>query len=834
MKNPFEHISPRTIRAVYLLFAASVLFVTGVNFTDVMIRRVISNDQCAWEPALGRDSLFVITKIVPGGVTDRAGIEDGDILLRIDGKTYSGAREAMSHINRHSAGSKAVYTIERDERRFDVEVEILKVFNIDFLAQFCLGLGFLLVGLFVVMARPQGRVQRKFGRYGILAMLFFGTTTIYPAEGGWQSAVVFFGMLVGRIFAPPQFVSFFFHFPVRKNIAGKKSVVVLLYILSVATTAILPLVFEKVFPQWTIIIAIVFQWTMFISGLGFFTHSYFREVEIDRRSQLRPILVSTIIGVAAFIYTTIIATTYPLAIFIQPELLIPSVLLAFMPPAFGYAIIRYRLMDVVLIVKRSLIYAAVTATIAAFYFLFVFGVGNVIGVIFDAQDNTLLTLIAFVLIAFLFDPIKQRVQSAIDKVFYQERTNYQKALLEFSRELPMNIDLERILELMVHRISTTMHVERVAVALCSDASGCSVATKNIPTNCCEFDNSHYGLISLLRRQRVPQSFALVEDEFNSLRISNEDKERIRISGIVLSIPMFLKEELIGTINVGPKMSGKVYSQDDIDLLSTVASQAAIAIENARLHLAEIEKQKIEEEIAIAHRIQEGLLPKSMPALKGLDITGISLPARSVGGDYFDFIPLPNDRLFVVVADVSGKGMPAALYMSKVQGMIQLAAQMYQSPHEILSHVNRLIYDGIERNSFITMILALFDIPGKEIRLCRAGHVLPLIGNGSGMQFIESKGIGLGLEKGPLFDSKLEEIRLPLTEGSKFVFYSDGLTEMMNAAREEYGEKRLIDVVSQRDNLGAHELQSTILRSVASFRNGIEPHDDLTLVVMKYA
>jgi len=152
---------------------------------------------------------------------------------------------------------------------------------------------------------------------------------------------------------------------------------------------------------------------------------------------------------------------------------------------------------------------------------------------------------------------------------------------------------------------------------------------------------------------------------------------------------------------------------------------------------------------------------------------------SVGGDYFDYIQLGPKKLLVVVADVSGKGMSAALYMSKIQGMVQLAAHMYKTPKEMLIQINRRIFDGIERKSFITMILAMFDLQKNEVRICRAGHNKALIGVNGKLQFLNGHGIGLGLERGKIFEKELQEIRKPLTHDGIFVFYSDGLTEAMD-------------------------------------------------------
>ncbi|HTP12050.1 MAG TPA: SpoIIE family protein phosphatase, partial [Bacteroidota bacterium] len=247
---------------------------------------------------------------------------------------------------------------------------------------------------------------------------------------------------------------------------------------------------------------------------------------------------------------------------------------------------------------------------------------------------------------------------------------------------------------------------------------------------------------------------------------------------------------------------------------------------------ELEKEKFEEELSLARRIQQGLLPKENPSVPGLDVAGISIPALTVGGDYFDFIQIDDSKLLVVIADVSGKGMSAALYMSKVQGMVQLAAHMYPSPKEMLKNVNRRIFEGIERRSFITMILALFDTKKKKVRICRAGHNKALIGLNGHLKFLKGGGIGLGLEKGPLFDNELEEVVLPLKPESIFFFYTDGLTEAMNRHGKEFGEETVSDLVKEKRSLASAELQQVVVTAAEEFRGEAEQNDDLTVVVVK--
>jgi serine phosphatase RsbU (regulator of sigma subunit) len=504
-----------------------------------------------------------------------------------------------------------------------------------------------------------------------------------------------------------------------------------------------------------------------------------------------------------------------------------------MPLAFGYSIFKYRLMDIDLIIKRSLIYGFITAVLAAIYFIIVFGVGNLLSYYLKQEDSRLMNIIAFISIALVFDPIKRRTQTWIDKSFYQERYNYQRALLEFSQELPRQMNLEEIVNSMINRISGTMHVEKIAIVLCDEIEGCYSSSKNIPQQYSEFIKEKNGLIAHLQETRAALSLGLLDEEPNAFQFIQSDREKIIKAGVILSVPMFIQDRMVGMINVGQKMSGKIYSQEDIDLLSTVASQAAIAIENARLHKSEIEKHKIEEQLEIARKIQQSLLPKSSPEFERLDISGVSIPALTVGGDYFDYIQLGPKKLLVVIADVSGKGMSAALYMSKIQGMIQLASQMYETPRDMLIHVNRTLYDGIERNSFITMVLALFDMEKDEVRICRAGHNKVIIGLDTHFQHLSSQGIGLGLERGPIFEKSLEEIGQKLQAGTTLFFYSDGLSEAMNEQKEQFGEDTICNFIKANKNLTAEELQKTLVNVVKQFQGTAEQHDDITIVVVKY-
>jgi sigma-B regulation protein RsbU (phosphoserine phosphatase) len=389
------------------------------------------------------------------------------------------------------------------------------------------------------------------------------------------------------------------------------------------------------------------------------------------------------------------------------------------------------------------------------------------------------------------------------------------------------------MESVTASILNRMHVKGVAVCLYDETGrNCTtVLQRGISGWKLDFPKTERSLVELLEHTRSPQVLYNLRYD-RELNLSDEDKERIIEAGIVLAVPMFTRDRLIGILHLAPKESEKPYSEEDIDLLQTVANQAAIAIENARLHKAEIEKQKIEEELTMARRIQQGLLPKESPKMLGLDIAGTSIPATTVGGDYYDFIKLDDQRLLVVVGDVSGKGMSAALYMSKIQGMIQFASRVYHSPKDILVEVNRRIYDGIERKSFITMIIALFDLSTRKVTICRAGHNPALVASNGQVSFLKLRGIGLGLEPGMIFGHELEMFDEELEPGKLFLFYSDGLTEAMNEKREEFGEGRILDSIRDYHTVSADILQHKVIDALVSFRGDAEQNDDITVVVVK--
>jgi serine phosphatase RsbU (regulator of sigma subunit) len=250
-----------------------------------------------------------------------------------------------------------------------------------------------------------------------------------------------------------------------------------------------------------------------------------------------------------------------------------------------------------------------------------------------------------------------------------------------------------------------------------------------------------------------------------------------------------------------------------------------------------EKERLEEELRVARAIQMSLLPKDRVSVPGLSISALCLPANEVGGDYYDFIPLDEGRLAILIADVSGKGTSAALYMAELKGVALSLSRIYDSPRQVLIEANKILAANLDSRSFITMVYAVIDVKQKRMTYARAGHnpILRLSGDGAGpcrAQVLAPDGMGLALDRGSRFEKILEEESILLLQGDLFLFFTDGVTEAMNDRSELFGDDRLRGIMEENADLPTEELREKMVDEVFSFAGGAVQHDDMTMVLVK--
>jgi phosphoserine phosphatase RsbU/P len=281
----------------------------------------------------------------------------------------------------------------------------------------------------------------------------------------------------------------------------------------------------------------------------------------------------------------------------------------------------------------------------------------------------------------------------------------------------------------------------------------------------------------------------------------------------------------------------VHANDQLGELAGSFNEMTGSIEGLLQTAAE--KKRLEEELRIARAIQMSLLPRGPLDVPGLGITALCVPAREVGGDYYDFFRLPGNRLGILIADVSGKGTSAALYMAELKGLVLALSQRYDSPRELLIEVNRIISEHLDSRSFITAAYAVLDLERGTMRFCRAGHT-PLIfftgaGTAPAAQVLTPSGMVLGLRiegAEERFPELLEEISIELAQGDIVVLYTDGITEAMNLESDLFGEGRLSRLVEEHGHLDSGELRERIMREVESFVGAANQHDDMTMILVK--
>ena len=250
--------------------------------------------------------------------------------------------------------------------------------------------------------------------------------------------------------------------------------------------------------------------------------------------------------------------------------------------------------------------------------------------------------------------------------------------------------------------------------------------------------------------------------------------------------------------------------------------------------SELERERLSNELEIAHQVQMKLLPKTVPEIGGYSFAALCEPAKEVGGDYYDFINLGKDKTGIVIGDVAGKGLPAAIYMTLTKGIFHSYSEGNFSPKDVLIKINKLIYQIIESGSFITMFYGIIDHKKNEFVFARAGHEAAIFFNSESdeIQSLRPTGLGLGLEDGTLFANKIEEHKIKLKAGDTIMFYTDGVTDANNRLNEEYGLNRLCEFIKENRKNDSIALLENIHQDVKNFSQGVNQFDDITGIIVK--
>jgi sigma-B regulation protein RsbU (phosphoserine phosphatase) len=329
-----------------------------------------------------------------------------------------------------------------------------------------------------------------------------------------------------------------------------------------------------------------------------------------------------------------------------------------------------------------------------------------------------------------------------------------------------------------------------------------------------------------------QRAEIIEDLRKDSRLKNGSSFQNHVTALIG--PLSFGPKKLGVLAVTSPKGARVYKANDFEVFKSIVEQSAFALANVMAHQAASEKKQIEAELRAASDIQRILLPDHNPVLEGYSIAGRNIPAKVLSGDYYDYIPLTEGRLGIVIADVSGKGTAAAIITAMCRSILRSNAASSHSPAAVLSAVNRQLAPDIREDMFISMIYMVFEPASDTITLARAGHTLPLLWRSvSGkVDSLHSGGLAVGIDKGDVFERVTKDLTFQMQPGDCLLIYTDGINEALDAKGLEFGEERIHTALATLAPQGAPEIVDGIIADVDKFLGGKRCHDDITLIALQ--
>lgn len=408
----------------------------------------------------------------------------------------------------------------------------------------------------------------------------------------------------------------------------------------------------------------------------------------------------------------------------------------------------------------------------------------------------------------------QQVNRKLDRKIQELNT-----LFEVGKELGALLDPDKVVRLLVLSLLGQVGINRYLICL-KEGSDMKVVASRI--------DGHAPQSELLVQLATVKAPVRVSDIV--LRRATDPREALVGMGLRVLVPMQLQGETKGIIFLGEKLNREEFSEADLEFLVSLANIAIIALENARLFLEAIEKQKMEDELLIAREIQKGLLPSVIPNIPGFQVAAANISSKQVGGDYYDVLRVGDARHVIAIGDVSGKGTPAALLMANLQATIRALVPLDLTLGELTGRVNDLMCENTGGNKFVTFFWGFIDHNAMTLTYVNAGHNYPYLLHEDGtIERLETGGMILGVIR---TIAHYEEATIPLRAGDMIVLFTDGVSEAMSKESAEYGEERLEALIRANVNRSAQEITEAIHKDILKHTKGAPQSDDITMMVVR--
>ncbi|HXZ81172.1 MAG TPA: SpoIIE family protein phosphatase [Terriglobales bacterium] len=803
-----------------------------------------------------------IARIIPNGPAAQVGLQAGDRVVEVNGEKLSGL-SLPDAVARGKPGEVISLLIERPGTglvRASLALIAYQQSTLYTSSQRLMNsilslypVLFLVVGLPVLFLRLENR------NAWLLAIMFAGFIAAAPLaflEGAispplrrflFAYMVFFYGWL------PAIFYCFFATFPASSPIdrripwlktalvVGGGAVALACSVVVLAGGGMYSLLFAVLRPvpaKLVVIVTSIYSFGGFILGLVSLVWNDISAPTSDARRKTRVMVTGTVVGVAPILVIRFVGLSSPL----RRPTNIPYWVLSFaiaalflIPLSFAYAVVKHRVLEIPVLLRRSARYvlvqrgfvvllfavaAAVTALFTRFFSRF-----------FQAESNAgMIASVALgVVMVWSFAPVIKRGTERIDKAFFRSTYDVRLILQDLAEKTRSVADRHELAALLQNQINGALHPKTFACFFRNE-DGELTQESGIPD------------VSMT----IPETHPIVQESANRGRSwdvlpsgpNGEDMGQLRNLAPECVVPILGRGgRLIGLLALGERLSEEPYSREDKRLLDSVASQAGMALEN--IHLAEEMAARLEaehrahQEMEFARQVQSRLFPQKTPPLETLEYSGVCIQARQVGGDYYDFLELRRGRLALVLADIAGKGISGALLMANLQANLRSQYAMALTDlAQLLVSANRLFYQNTGDSSYTTLFFADYDDHSRRLRYVNCGHLPPLVVRGRAshepqVERLESTATVMGLFE--QWECGIAEI--DMHPGDVLVMYTDGVTEASNSADEEFGEQRLARVIAANRSLPVSDIQQHIVAAVQQFSGG-EQADDITLVVAR--
>ncbi|HET7106621.1 MAG TPA: SpoIIE family protein phosphatase [Candidatus Acidoferrum sp.] len=844
-----------------ILFAAAAVFYSGVWM--YVERTAVPRVELGFNSKHvnqydGKTHCMKVSDVVPGSPAERAGLRAGDRIIGVDGQMLTTSRPFDLAYAAGKPGDAVMFLVQREGEANPVEIHgifrasledgapegFAKTSAVEITRSF--PVLFLLVGLTVLFLRLNDP------NAWLLASLFCGFVAApgfsHPAAAmghHLRSAALIYQLIFSALLCP-LFYIFFAVFPARspmdRRVPWLKWVCVAFGIAMAAAGVLTGDLREPGAaadligggPGENLRLSLIYADYLLIAlGLASLAMNAFAgssDPVVRRKS--RVILWGTLIAVLPLVLekAAIDFTEYRPSFWVNTILII---ICALYPLSFGYAVVKHRVMEIPVLLRRSARYFLVQRGFIVLLFAVVFSAiaffSHTLSSFFQPNASAGMMFSAAFGIALVWAsaPLVKRGTQRIDRAFFRSAYDARLILQDLAEKARTVTSRAELAALLQHHLEKALHPKNFICYFAAGDSQLSAESGNVPPGAQTLSTGLVSLAMLTLRGKSWDVPLPAEDEADDLSMLAP------IAPECLVPILDHAGQLSGLLVLGQRLSEEPYSSEDKRLLDSVASQAGIAIENFGLAEKMAERMEVDRRVArdmeIAREVQSRLFPQFLPPLKTLQYTGKCIQARVVGGDYYDFLDLGAGRLGIVLADIAGKGIAAALLMANLQANLRSRFMVaLEDPQQLLQSVNQLFVENTPEDSYATLFYADYDDANHCLRYANCGHNPPLLVRANGeIERLGATATVLGLFK----DWNCEVKKVSMGPGDFLVIYTDGVTEAPDPAGEEFGEERLIKVVRAHPQAQVTETLSAILAEVQRFSGACQA-DDLTLVVAR--